>query len=366
MHSRNLDIYRNKVVLLTGNTGFKGSWLSVWLRELGAKVIGFSLEPPSNPSNFHASFLRDKITHVHGDVRDASALEEVFRTYEPEIVVHMAAQAIVRTSYDDPKQTFDTNVGGTVNVLESVRNAPRVKVFLNITSDKCYENREWVWAYRENDAMGGHDPYSASKGCAELVFSSYLRSFFSSGERNIGMASVRAGNVIGGGDWAKDRLIPDCVRALKDGKPIPIRNPQSVRPWQHVLEPLSGYLALGALLWQDPGKYSGAWNFGPNGTEDLSVQEIMERFIRFWGRGTWQDLSTGDAPHEALTLRLSCDKARTFLKWQSVLSMEECLEMTANWYKRFYAHEEDMYPFCAEQILMYTHKAREQGLPWAQ
>jgi CDP-glucose 4,6-dehydratase len=360
-----LNTYKGRTVLLTGHTGFKGSWLSIWLRELGARVIGYSLDPPSYPSNFHASRLHRKVIHVHGDVRDARALSEVFDRYRPEVVIHMAAQAIVRASYEDPKTTFDTNIGGTVNVLECVRAHPDVRVLINITSDKCYENREWVWGYRENDPMGGNDPYSASKGCAELVFSSYLRSFFPGDGRRMGMASVRAGNVVGGGDWAKDRLIPDCVRAIVLGRPITIRNPRSVRPWQHVLEPLSGYLCLGSLLWDHGAEYSGAWNFGPDGTDDATVQDVLEKFISLWGSGSWHDGSGGAAPHESMILRLSCEKAKRHLKWRSVLSLDQCLQMTADWYKTFYAQGKEMYRFCAEQIDSYREKAGEQGLAWA-
>ena len=248
---------RTKKLLITGHTGFKGSWLAIWLKELGADVVGYSLDPPSEPNNFEATRLREKITHIHGDIRDLDRLMETFKKYQPEFVFHLAAQPLVRLSYDEPKMTFDTNVGGTVNVFEAVRKTPSVKVLVNITSDKCYENKEWVWGYRENDPMGGHDPYSASKGCAELVFNAYLQSFFSQKsaahrQEHIGAASARAGNVIGGGDWGADRLVPDCIRALSRHQPIGIRSPHAVRPWQHVLEPLSGYLQLGALLSQDP------------------------------------------------------------------------------------------------------------------
>ncbi len=305
------DAFKNRKVLITGHTGFKSSWLSIWLRELGAHVVGYSLAPPSEPSNFKASSLQNKITHIHGDVRDLDDLLNAFRKYQPEFVFHLAAQPLVRLSYDEPKLTFDTNVSGTVNVFEAVRKTPSVKVLVNITSDKCYENREWVWGYRENDPMGGHDPYSASKGCAELVFNAYLKSFFSPSaaqNRAIGAASARAGNVIGGGDWGADRLVPDCIRALSGHQPIGIRNPRAVRPWQHVLEPLSGYLWLGALLSQDPGKYSGPWNFGPDDGSHLTVAEMADRLIKYWGDGSWEDLSAPQALHEAKLLKLCCVK----------------------------------------------------------
>jgi CDP-glucose 4,6-dehydratase len=266
--------------------------------------------------------------------------------------------------------TFDTNVGGTVNVFEAVRKTPSVKVLVNITSDKCYENKEWVWGYRENDPLGGHDPYSASKGCAELVFSAYLKSFFSPNaaqNRAIGAASARAGNVIGGGDWGADRLVPDCIRALSCGQKIGIRCPHAVRPWQHVLEPLSGYLQLGALLSQAPQKYSGSWNFGPDDSSHLTVAAMADRLIKYWGSGAWDDLSGPKALHEAKLLKLNCDKAHAELQWHSVLTIDECLQMTANWYKGFYRENQnkDVYSLCVEQLHTYMDKAAEKNMYWA-
>jgi CDP-glucose 4,6-dehydratase len=307
------------------------------------------------------------------------------------MVFHLAAQALVRPAYDDPKGTFDTNAGGTVNVLEAVRRTPGVRVVVNVTSDKCYENREWVWGYRENDPLGGHDPYSASKGCAELIFTAYLRSFFinsasgkksgdtipisgeigscpqiSSGGRQIGAGSCRAGNAIGGGDWGRDRLIPDCVRALNAGRPVGIRNPQSVRPWQHVLELLSGYLWLGARLWEDPEGFSGAWNFGPGGADSGSVQEVVDRFIKTWGSGAWEDLSDPRAVHEAAALRLCCDKAMDRLGWGNALSLAQNIALTADWYKQYYQNsgKMNMYDACAGQIGYYVDQARSGKLLW--
>lgn len=348
------NIYQNKTVLITGHTGFKGSWLSIWLRNLGAEVIGYALEPPTQLNNFEACNLRSKVIDIRGDVRDLDHLMKVFKEYGPEFVFHLAAQPLVRLSYDEPKLTFDTNVGGTVNVFEAVRKTPSVKVLVNITSDKCYENKEWVWGYRENDPMGGHDPYSASKGCAELVFSAYLKSFFSR-ISSIGAASARAGNVIGGGDWGKDRLFPDCIRALSSGQKIGIRSPHAVRPWQHVLEPLGGYLLLAAALWQDPQKYSGPWNFGPDDSSHLTVAEMVDRLIKYWGSGVWEDLYAPNALHEAKLLKLNCDKAHAELNWRSALTIDECMQMTADWYKQFYtgSHKEDMYPFCVRQVRKY-------------
>jgi CDP-glucose 4,6-dehydratase len=363
------NIYRDRKVLVTGHTGFKGSWLSIWLRELGAEVVGFSLEPPSDPSNFVATRLKNRIIHVHGDIREIDQLSAAFCEHQPEFAFHLAAQPLVRLSYEEPKLTFDTNVGGTVNLFEAVRKTSSVKVLVNITSDKCYENKEWIWGYRENDPMGGHDPYSASKGCSELVFNAYLKSFFSQSavqNRAIGAASARAGNVIGGGDWGKDRLLPDCIRALSSRQPIGIRSPNSVRPWQHVLEPLSGYLWLGALLKEDPFRYSGAWNLGPDDDSHMTTVDLVDRLIHYWGEGSWKDLSVQNAPHEAKLLKLNCDKAHTELKWRAVLNLDEGLKMTADWYKKYYffGSKEDMYPACAEQIRQYSDHAALKALPW--
>lgn len=356
-----INPYHGKRVLLTGHTGFKGSWLAIWLHELGAEVIGYALEPPTQPNNFEACALRDKLIDIRGDIRDLDRLSLIFDEYKPEFVFHLAAQPIVRRSYDEPKLTFDTNVGGTVNVFEAVRSTPSVRVLVNITSDKCYENREWVWGYRENDPMGGRDPYSASKGCAELVFSAYLWSFFTEAtarSRPIGAASVRAGNVIGGGDWGADRLVPDCIRALSGHEPIGIRSPRAIRPWQHVLEPLSGYLHLGALLSENPQKYSGAWNFGPDNSSHLTVAELAKRLITLWGSGSWQDLSDPHAPHEANVLKLNCDKAHAEMSWRSLLSIDDTLQMTTQWYKTFYSanRPETMYDVAAQQIVEYSRR----------
>jgi CDP-glucose 4,6-dehydratase len=359
------NVYENKTVLITGHTGFKGSWLAIWLQELGADIIGYSVAPPSEPSNFEATRLRERIKHVHGDIRDFERLMETFKKYQPEFVFHLAAQPIVRLSYDEPKMTFDTNVIGTVNVFESVRKTPSVKVLVNVTSDKCYENREWVWGYRENDPLGGHDPYSASKGCAELVFSAYLKSFFSQStvqRRSIGAASCRAGNVIGGGDWGTDRLVPDCIRALSRHQPIGIRSPHAIRPWQHVLEPLGGYLRLGILLSMKPEKYSGAWNFGPDDNNHLTVAEMTNRLIKYWGDGSWNDLSDPKALHEACLLKINCDKARAELNWRNVLTIDECLQITADWYKKYYTENQnmDIWGLCIEQIHDYMDKVADK------
>jgi CDP-glucose 4,6-dehydratase len=363
------NVYKNKIILVTGHTGFKGSWLSVWLKELGAQVIGYSLDPPGDPNNFEACALHDRITHIHGDIRDFENVKTVFNQYQPDFVFHLAAQAVVRTSYEQPKLSFDTNTGGTVNVLEAVRSTPSIKVLVNVTSDKCYENREWEWGYRENDAMGGSDPYSASKGCAEIIFNAYLRSFFSrqaSGERQIGAASCRAGNAIGGGDWGENRLIPDCVRALSSNRTVDIRNPKSIRPWQHVLELLSGYLWAGALLWDHPDTYSGGWNFGPGSAAHLPVADVVDRFIHAWGSGNWQDTSDPAAVHEAATLKLCCDKALTLLDWHNTLSIDQSIILAAEWYKEFYRKpkQPDMYELCIRQIQQYSEQAKAGRASW--
>ncbi|OPY88033.1 MAG: CDP-glucose 4,6-dehydratase [Smithella sp. PtaU1.Bin162] len=363
------DVYKGKTVLVTGHTGFKGSWLCIWLKELGANVVGYSLDPPSDPNNFNACHLNSHVTHIHGDIRNFTSVKKALEQHQPEFVFHLAAQALVRPSYRDPKQTFDTNVGGTVNILEAVRLTPGVKVLLNITSDKCYENREWIWGYRENDAMGGSDPYSASKGCSELVFSSYLRSFFNArvSARQIGAASCRAGNAIGGGDWGENRLIPDCIKALSTGHTIDIRNPLSIRPWQHVLELLSGYLWLGRRLREEPDVYSGSWNFGPGRSEKFTVADIADCLIQCWGSGKWHDTSDPKTVHEAAVLKLCCDKANNLLNWRNTLSMHQSVKLTTEWYKEFYKDPKlsDMHKYCVNQIQYYTSLAQAGRLPWA-
>ncbi len=350
--------FKGKRVLITGHTGFKGSWLAIWLKELGATVLGYSLEPPGNPNNFEATNLSNRVTHVHGDIRDFPYFEEVFSEFQPEFVFHLAAQPIVRRSYEDPQLTFETNVMGTVNMLELVRKVPSVRALVSITTDKCYENKEWIWGYRENDRLGGHDPYSSSKACAELVSQAYIRSFFSQRE-GIGVATARAGNVIGGGDWGVDRLLPDCSRALSAGDSILIRNPEAVRPWQFVLEPLYGYLLLASKLSEKPDDYMGAWNFGPGNECCVPVSEVVEKTINYWGSGNWENPSAelNHNKHEMNLLKLNSDKAYSCLGWHGVLNIDSAIEMTVKWYKTFYKSEfADMYDFCVEQIVEYTKK----------
>jgi CDP-glucose 4,6-dehydratase len=315
------DAFKNRRVLVTGHTG--------------AEVHGFALPPHTNPSHFDLCRMNSKLHHLEGDLRDGAAVDAAFSRVQPELVFHLGAQALVRDSYIDPKATFDINVGGVVNVLEGVRKTPSVRAVVIVTSDKCYENREWEFAYRETDPMGGHDPYSASKGAAELVTAAYQRSFFGpAAERKVGIASVRAGNVIGGGDWSSNRLIPDCVRSLTAGQPVTLRNPGSVRPWQHVLEPIGGYLQVAARLAQSPERYSTAFNFGPDGTSHLKVMDLAEGFVKVWGSGTIEaPPSDPDAPHEANLLKLSCERAQQLLGWTPKLSGLETLEWTAQWYR---------------------------------
>ena len=349
------DTFKDKTVFITGHTGFKGSWLSIWLRELGANVVGYALEPNTEKDNFVVTGLESKITNIISDVRDYENLKGVFDKYKPEFVFHLAAQPIVRESYINPKETYDVNVGGTVNVFECCRLTDSVKVIINVTSDKCYENKEWIWGYRENDPMGGYDPYSSSKGCSELITAAYRKSFFNPEnykEHGKSLSSVRAGNVIGGGDWQKDRLIPDCISALENYKPIEIRNPYATRPWQHVLEPLSGYLLLASKMYQEPTKFSGAWNFGPNYESVISVDEVVSMIVEKWGNGKWLDTSDKSEPHEANLLSLDVSKARNFLDWQPKWDIQKCIEKTVEWYKNINGN--NLYNICNKQISEYS------------
>lgn len=349
------NFWRGKRVLLTGHTGFKGSWLSLWLAEMGAHVVGFSLEPPTKPSLYEVANVAQVLTSVLGDIRDLAKLRDTFERYQPEIVIHMAAQSLVRYSYHHPVETYTTNVIGTVHLLEAVRHVSSVRAVLNVTSDKCYENREWLWGYRENERMGGFDPYSNSKGCAELVTSAYRDSFFPPGsfdKHQVAIASVRAGNVIGGGDWAGDRLIPDVIRAFSDGQPVVIRNPHAIRPWQHVLEPLSGYLLLAQRLYEQGAEFSGGWNFGPAEEDAKPVEWIVDRLTRSWGEGaTWRNEQSLSL-HEAHYLKLDCSKARVQLGWRPRWTLNVALESIVDWYKA-YLHNEDMRNFSMKQLGSY-------------
>lgn len=327
-----LASFSGKRVFVTGHTGFKGSWLAYLLKEVGAEVMGYALPPEPGPSHFELLNLQGRITHVVGDIRDCAALVSALRSFQPEYVFHLAAQALVKRAYDDPVATFGSNTMGSAHLLEAVRQCDSVRSLVLITSDKCYENVEWVWGYRENDRLGGYDPYSASKAAAEIVFSAYARSYFSS-RPELGAATTRAGNVIGGGDWAADRVIPDCIRAITTDTPLRLRNPRATRPWQHVLEPLSGYLLLAAQLRNQPEEYQGAWNFGPSSAEARTVEEVASAIIRHFGRGRIEIDSSSRHRHEAQMLQLNCDRAHQCLGWSPRWNADRTLATTAEWYK---------------------------------
>lgn len=332
----NPQFWQGKRVFLTGHTGFKGSWLSLWLQILGADVLGYSLKPATEPSLFEIAQVGAGMTSVFGDILDLANLTEVMSDYQPEIVIHMAAQALVRKSYQSPVETYATNVMGTVHLLEAVRQVKSVRAVVNVTSDKCYENREWVWGYREDEPMGGYDPYSSSKGCAELVATAYGNSFFNPAkysQHQVAIASGRAGNVIGGGDWAADRLVPDMIKSFMGGNPVTIRNPQAIRPWQHVLEPLSGYLCLAEGLFNQGSVCGGGWNFGPNDADIQPVSWVVEKLIELWGEGASWQLEALEQPHEANHLKLDCSKAKLKLKWTPQLDLVTALAWVVDWTK---------------------------------
>jgi CDP-glucose 4,6-dehydratase len=352
-----LKNYKNKNVLVTGHTGFKGSWLTIWLLSLGANVIGYSLDPKRNEDNFVKANIKDKIVDIRGDIRNVDKLKKVFEIYKPEIVFHLAAQPLVRYSYANPKYTYDVNILGTVNILECIRECEETKIGIIITSDKCYKNNEWVWGYRENDRMGGYDPYSSSKSCVELIVSSYQNSFFNPekfDKHGKLIASVRAGNVIGGGDWSEDRLIPDCIKALQKGKKITIRSPYSIRPWQHVLEPLSGYLLVGAKLVSDGIQYANAWNFGPEYRNMINVLEIVEKVVNGWGSGNYSIENNKNNFHEAKLLSLDINKAKYYLQWYPRWGIDKTIEKIIEWYKNY--ENVDVYDMCIKQIEEYCEK----------
>jgi CDP-glucose 4,6-dehydratase len=361
------DIYRGKRVLVTGHTGFKGSWLCSWLTSLGADVLGFSLAPDTEPNHFELIASSLPMQSVIGDIRDLATLQKTWIEFQPEIVFHLAAQPLVRLSYDQPIETLHSNVIGTANVFEACRHTPSVRAIVNITSDKCYENKEWVWGYRENDPMGGYDPYSASKGCAELVTSAYRNSFFHPDEygqsHNVLLASVRAGNVIGGGDWARDRIITDLVTAASRGEKLSIRNPWATRPWQHVLEPLSGYLFLGQRLLEGRGDCAGAWNFGPNDDGAITVLEVVKAMQKCWDRVQYVVRQNNEQPHEANLLKLDCSKARMRLFWKGIWDADMTFHQTASWYRTYY-QENSLLTF--GQLDTYVHDALDAGAVWVE
>jgi CDP-glucose 4,6-dehydratase len=367
----NLNVFRNnfqnKKVLVTGHTGFKGAWLTAWLKMLGANVVGVALDPTTKPSHFIAAKLGYGIVDERIDIRNAKLLEEVVLSTQPDFVFHLAALALVRHSYEDPLETWQTNVLGTLHVLEALRKLDKKCVAVIITSDKCYDNVEWVWGYRETDAMGGPDPYSASKGAAELAIRSHIKSYFPKETSKVRIASARGGNVIGGGDWAADRIIPDCVKAWSVDAVVDLRSPHSTRPWQHVLEPLSGYLTLAIELSKRPELHGEPFNFGPQAQQNHSVMELVKEMSLHWEQVRWRDVSeSANGPYESGLLKLNCDKSLHYLKWHAVMGFEDTVKMTAEWYKEFYDKSSEIISVTNAQIDAYTHIAKKQGLLWAQ
>lgn len=345
------NVFKNKTVLITGHTGFKGSWLSIWLKELGARVVGYALNPYTTQDNFELCHLDKKLIDIRGDIRDYKHLQQVFNTYRPSFVFHLAAQPIVSIAYENPYETYEINVMGTLNVLQCIRDMNYKIAAVMVTTDKCYENNEQLWGYRESDKLGGYDPYSSSKACAEILISSFRNSFFNSKNYDVhkkAVASVRAGNVIGGGDWAKDRIIPDCIRSLQKKEVIQVRNPYSNRPWQYVLEPLYGYMLLAEKLYSQGTKFSSAWNFGPERSSCIRVSEIVQQIIKFWGTGEWMDVSRKDSMHEANLLYLDCTKSQSILGWRPTLDIKDALGLTVEWYKNYTSS--DCYELCVRQI----------------
>ena len=343
--------WKNKRVFITGHTGFKGSWLSLWLQTLGAEVKGFALEPPSSPALFDVAIVAEGMESTLGDIREADSVASSMRDFNPDILIHMAAQPLVKLSYREPVQTYATNVMGTVHVLEAARRCSNLRCIVNVTTDKCYENREWEWGYRESEPMGGHDPYSNSKGCAELVTSSYRKSFFNTPE-SPALASARAGNVIGGGDWAEDRLIPDILRAFESNELVTVRNPDSTRPWQHVLEPLSGYLVLAQQLWQNGSSVAEGWNFGPREEDARAVNWILDHMVESWGEQAGWTLDEKVHAHEAKFLKLDISKAHNRLQWSPSWGLETTLVKIISWHKAWMAGE-DMQERCINEINQY-------------
>lgn len=346
------SFYKDKRILVTGHTGFKGSWLSIWLHELGAEVIGIANEPLTNRDNYVLSKIGNKISaDIRADIRDGEKMKQIFVKYQPDIVFHLAAQPLVRLSYDIPVETYETNVMGTINIMEAIRATDSVKVGVMVTTDKCYENKEQCDGYKEDDPFGGYDPYSSSKGACEIAISSWRRSFFNPAQydkHGKSIASVRAGNVIGGGDWALDRIIPDCIKALEAGTPIDIRSPKAVRPWEHVLEPLSGYMLLAQKMWNAPTEYCEGWNFGPETDSVATVWEVATEIIKNYGRGELRDSSNFETLHEASLLMLDINKVKTRLGWTPRMDMNQCIKLVVDWYKN-YMHE-DVYELCVKEI----------------
>ena len=361
-----MNLFNGKVVLVTGHTGFKGSWLSIWLTHLGAKIFGISDGIVSNPSNFSVSEISNVIDDNRLDVRDADAIEKLIRNIQPDFVFHMAAQPLVRSSYESPLDTIEVNSIGSVNILEGLRTLSKQVIAVMITSDKVYDNVESFWGYKETDRLGGKDPYSASKGMAELAIRAYVESFFNMNDKNVRIGIIRAGNVIGGGDWAIDRIVPDCMRAWSNSEVVNIRNPHATRPWQHVLEPLSGYLALAINLKNSSQRHGEAYNFGPSAQQDCSVSVFINEMAKNWDKVSWNDTSSLENHlHEAGLLKLNCDKSFNDLHWQSSLNFEETVRMTVEWYKFYYQNkEQSMYDFTVGQIEEYIKLANSRAKNW--
>lgn len=351
------NFFRGKRVLVTGHTGFKGSWLSIWLHELGAEVVGVSQEPFTNRDNYVLSGIGQKImADLRSDICDGQKMKEIFQKYQPEIVFHLAAQPLVRYSYEQPVETYEANVMGTIHVMEAIRATKSVKVGVMITTDKCYDNKEQMLGYKEDDPFGGYDPYSSSKGACEIAIQSWRRSFFNPEEygkkHHVSLASVRAGNVIGGGDWALDRIIPDCIKALEQNKVIDIRSPKAIRPWEHVLEPLSGYMLLAKKQWEQPTEYCEGWNFGPESESVSTVWDVATELVKNYGKGELKDSSDPTAVHEAKLLMLDITKAKTKLGWKPRMNMQQCMALVADWYKRY--RSDDVYQLCVEEITKFV------------
>jgi CDP-glucose 4,6-dehydratase len=355
--------YRGRRVFITGHTGFKGSWLSLWLLGLGAQVAGYSLRPPTDPSLFDVLGLANAMRSIKGDIRDGDRLGGELRAFKPEVVFHLAAQPLVRRSYAKPVETYETNVLGTVQLLEAARSEPGIRSIVCVTSDKCYENRESLDGYREDDRLGGRDPYSSSKACAEIVVAAYRRSFFPAGSAVI--STARAGNVLGGGDWAEDRLIPDCMRGLSAGREILVRNTSALRPWQYILEPLAGYLWLAASSEHDPGRFGDSWNFGPPDEAIVPVERIVALCVEAWGSGRVKVAAIKNAVHEASLLKLDASKAGRWLGWRGIVPIETAVSWTVNWYRRYYRDHQGMREFSESQIDGYLREARARGMAWS-
>jgi CDP-glucose 4,6-dehydratase len=352
-YGMNSSFWKGKKVLITGNTGFKGSWLSLWLLSMGANIRGYALQPDKKINLFNTFNLDNNMETEFKDIRDFENLNKNFKKFDPEIIFHMAAQPLVRYSYDNPLETYSVNIMGTANIMECIRLGSKERVFINITSDKCYENKEWLWGYREDEPMGGYDPYSSSKGCSELITSAYRRSYFDNKNNDVAIASVRSGNVIGGGDWSEDRLIPDFIRAISEGKAVSIRNPNAIRPWQFVLAPLDGYMNLAEKMFFDREDYCQAWNFGPEESDAKTVEWIINKIVNLWGEGASFNISKSSSdPHEANYLKLDCSKAKNKLNWRSSINLTKSLENICNWHKAFNDNE-DIVALSLEQIRNY-------------